>query len=92
MTESDFIDLTRQGVWVLIKIGGPLMVATLVVGLVISLLQALTQIQETTLSFVPKLLVVFFGLVLFLPFMLQTLETFTHQLADRIVAVGSSPQ
>jgi flagellar biosynthetic protein FliQ len=52
------------------------------------LLQALTQIQETTLSFVPKLIVMMIALVLFLPFMLTTLEGFTERIVDRIVNIG----
>ena len=72
-----------------LKIGGPIMIISLVVGLVISLFQALTQIQETTLTFVPKVVIVFGALILLMPFMLSTLVTFTHQLADRIIGMGT---
>ncbi len=60
----------------------------LIVGLVISLFQALTQIQEMTLAFVPKILVIFVSLLFFLPFMVTTLVTFTQGLADRIIGLG----
>ena len=62
------------------------MLLALVVGLVISFLQALTQIQEMTLTFVPKMLVILLSLVLFLPFMLATLTSFTEELMNRVVS------
>jgi flagellar biosynthetic protein FliQ len=65
------------------------MITSLLVGLVISLFQALTQIQEMTLTFVPKVVIVFGALILLMPFMLSTLVTFTHQLADRIIGMGT---
>jgi flagellar biosynthetic protein FliQ len=86
VTEAEILEIARDGIVVMIKIGAPIMVLALVVGLVISLIQALTQIQETTLSFVPKLLVIFGAMVLFLPFMLTTLSEFTQQLMDRIAS------
>jgi len=67
---------------------GAVMVISLVVGLVISLFQALTQIQEQTLTFVPKIVVMFVSLLVLLPFMLSTLITFTERLVDRIVSIG----
>jgi flagellar biosynthetic protein FliQ len=60
----------------------------LVVGLIISLFQALTQIQEMTLSFVPKVLIIFLSMLLFMPFMLSTMTAFTERMADRIVGLG----
>ena len=60
----------------------------LVVGVIISLLQAVTQIQEQTLTFVPKMLLGFATAIFLAPFMLSHLTTFTHHIADRIVAVG----
>jgi flagellar biosynthetic protein FliQ len=84
LNEAEILELGRDAVVVMIKVGGPIMVLALVVGLAISLVQALTQIQEATLSFVPKVLVIFGSLVLFMPFMLTTLIEFTQQLMDRI--------
>ena len=86
MNEAEILELGRDSIMVMIKVGAPVMVLALVVGLAISLVQALTQIQEMTLSFVPKLLVIFGALVLFMPFMLTTLIDFTQQLMDRIGA------
>jgi flagellar biosynthetic protein FliQ len=64
------------------------MLLALTVGLTVSLFQALTQMQEMTLTFVPKAIVIFTSLLLFLPFMLGVLVTFTESLMDRIVALG----
>jgi flagellar biosynthetic protein FliQ len=63
------------------------MAVALIVGLGISLVQALTQIQEMTLSFVPKMLAIFLATILFLPFMLRILTTFTQQIAERIAGI-----
>jgi flagellar biosynthetic protein FliQ len=90
MSEADVIDIARESIIVMIKLGGPIMLVSLGVGLIISLVQALTQVQEATLSFVPKIIVVFLSLMLWLPFMLSTLTTFTHSLADRIIGMGSA--
>jgi flagellar biosynthesis protein FliQ len=86
VNEAEILEIARDGIVVMIKIGAPIMVLALVVGLAISLVQALTQIQEATLSFVPKLLVIFAAMVLFMPFMLTTLSEFTTQLMDRVAS------
>jgi len=78
----------QDTVWVLVKLGGPLLLSALAVGLLVSLLQAVTQINESTLVFVPKLLVLFASLALLGPFMVSTLDAYTHALMDRLVAVG----
>ena len=78
----------RETLWVVVKLGGPLLIAALVVGLVVSLVQAVTQVNEATLVFLPKLLVLFAAFALLGPFMVQTLNAYTHTLMDRVVAVG----
>ncbi len=88
MTPADVIDVATEGIWVLIKIGSPVMIIALLVGLSISLVQALTQIQEMTLSFVPKLMAIFVSLLIFLPFMMTTLVNFAQRLADRMATIG----
>jgi len=88
MNETEVIDIGREAIWVMIKAGGPLMLVALAVGLAISIFQAVTQIQEMTLTFVPKMLVLFVGTLLFLPFMLATLRAFTLELFDKIIALG----
>ncbi len=88
MTAADAIEISRQAIIVLLKIGVPIMLIALIVGLSVSLLQALTQIQEMTLAFVPKIIVIFASMLLFLPFMMTTLTSFTHRVMDKIVALG----
>ena len=84
MTAADAIDLAHETVIVALKLGAPVMLLALTVGLVIAFLQALTQIQEMTLTFVPKLLVV--GLVLTLSghWMLSELTGYVHELFQGI--------
>ncbi len=88
MEAVDVIAVSREAIWVALKVGGPALLLALVVGLIISLIQALTQMQEMTLSFVPKILVLFVALALLAPFMLGALSEFTVALMDRIVAMG----
>ena len=85
MTPSDAIDIGRDAIVVSLKLGGPIMLLALVVGVVISLFQALTQIQETTLTFVPKIVAILLAMMLLLPFMLSTLVSFTERLFDRVI-------
>jgi flagellar biosynthesis protein FliQ len=86
MTPSDAIDIGRDAIVVSLKLGGPIMLLALVVGVVISLFQALTQIQETTLTFVPKIVAILLAMLLLMPFMLSTLTTFTERLFDRVIS------
>ena len=88
MGVTEVLDVSRDAVIVTLKIGLPAMLVALIVGLVVSLFQALTQIQEMTLSFIPKMIAIFLSLLLLMPFMLSTLTTFTHGLAERIVHTG----
>ena len=88
METADALEVSREAIWVLLKVGLPLMAITLVVGLAISLVQALTQIQEMTLTFVPKIIAIFASLLLFLPFMLATLIAYTQELTSRIAGGG----
>ena len=85
MEVNDVLTVSRDAMWVTIKLGAPMMVVDLVIGLVVSLFQALTQIQEATLAFVPKILAIFAVFLISLPFMVATLIGFTRELASRIV-------
>ncbi len=85
MTAVDVIEISRDAVWVMIKLGAIPMLIGLAVGIVISLVQALTQIQEMTLSFVPKLIAVFAVTILSLPFMIDILEQFTLEVMERVL-------
>jgi flagellar biosynthetic protein FliQ len=90
MNEAEVIEICREGILVMLKLVGPLLLAGLTVGVVVSLIQAMTQIQETTLSFIPKMLVIFSLTLWLLPFMLSTLGGFAHMIGDRIIQVGMS--
>ncbi len=84
MTPATVIDLGRQAIEVTLLISAPLFLAALVTGLIISIFQAATQINETTLSFVPKLVVMFITIVLAGPWMLTTLTDFIKRLFGSI--------
>ncbi len=88
MNEAAVLEVGRDGIWVLLMMAGPIMMAGLLIGLVIALFQALTTIQEMTLTFVPKILVIFVSLILFLPFMMTTLIEFAQQLFDKMGTLG----
>jgi flagellar biosynthetic protein FliQ len=88
MTEAELIDIAREAIIVMIKVAAPSLLTGLVVGLLVSILQALTQIQEMTLTFVPKVLLVFASMIIFMPFMLNTLGDFWKLIMDRIIAGG----
>ncbi|MEL0021629.1 MAG: flagellar biosynthesis protein FliQ [Rickettsiales bacterium] len=89
MNEAQALDFMRDAILTLLKVTAPIMLVGLVVGLIISLFQALTSIQEMTLSFVPKILLVFLSLIVFLPFMLDTMRIFMEGVADKIIGLGS---
>jgi len=89
MTEAEVLDIARDAVWTTLVISLPLLLVALTVGLAVSLFQALTQIQEMTLAFVPKIIFVFLFAVVFAPFMLSTLITFTQGLFDKMIALGA---
>ena len=88
MDNTEIINLTQEAIMLMIKLSTPVMLIGLLVGVIIALLQALTQIQEITLVFVPKIVAIYLGLVFFLPGMAMTLINFTQYLADKIVGIG----
>jgi flagellar biosynthetic protein FliQ len=85
MNDTEVIETARQALLISIQIGAPILLIGLLVGVSIALLQALTQIQEITLVFVPKILAIFLAMFFFLPSMMETLVVFMQELADRIV-------
>lgn len=88
MNETEVIEICREAIIVMLKVVGPILMAGLTVGIIVSLIQTVTQIQEMTLTFIPKMLVICGLAIWLLPFMLSTLTTFTHTLTDRIVQIG----
>lgn len=86
MTPADSIDFARSSILVLLEVITPVMLTSLIVGLGIGLLQALTQIQEMTLVFVPKIIAIFVVLLLCLPFAGAAMSGLMTDIAQRIAA------
>ncbi|WP_422657283.1 flagellar biosynthesis protein FliQ [Paenibacillus sp. EC2-1] len=84
MSAEFIIGLAGQAVFIVLKVSAPMLVLALVVGLVISIFQATTQIQEQTLAFVPKIIVVLLALLLFGPWILTTLVDFTRGILENL--------
>lgn len=87
MNQTEVIEVVRQAIMISIQMGAPIMMIGLIVGVAIALVQALTQIQEMTLVFVPKMLAIYFALFVFLPGLSTVLVAFMQTLADRMVAL-----
>ena len=88
MNEVEVLDISREAIFTLIKVVSPVLLVALFIGLIIGIFQALTQIQEMTLAFVPKILGVFFTLILLFPFMLNQMRMLSDTLFDKIVNGG----
>lgn len=85
MTGPEVLDVARDAIVTIVLVSSPLMLVGLFVGVAISLLQALTQIQEMTLVFVPKILAIFLSMLIALPFMSDVLQGHMARLASRII-------
>ena len=88
MTGAEVLDVARDGILTFFKVGLPIMLVALAIGFIISLFQALTQIQEQTLVYVPKIVTTFVGLLLLMPFMSDAMQGYMMRIAARIVAGG----
>lgn len=88
MTGAEVLDVGRDAIWTLILVAAPMMLAGLVVGVIVALLQALTQIQEQTLVFVPKILAIFITMLIALPFMGAAMNGLMTRIAALIIAGG----
>jgi flagellar biosynthesis protein FliQ len=84
MSGPEVLDVARDAILTLVLVASPLMLVGLLVGVAISLLQALTQIQEMTLAFVPKILAIFVAMMIALPFMADLLHAHMLRIAARI--------
>ncbi len=85
MTGTEILDIARDGIWTLLKVAGPMMIVGLLVGVAIALVQALTQIQEMTLVFIPKIIAIFLTMLVALPFMGAALGGYMTRVAAHIV-------
>jgi len=84
MNGAQVLDIARDAIWLTVQLSGPILIVGLIVGVVIGLLQALTQVQEATLIFAPKIVAVFMTLLFTLPLMGALMSGFMHQIAERI--------
>jgi len=87
MTGAEVLDVGRDAIWLTIQLSAPVLIVSLVVGVGVGLLQALTQIQEATLVYAPKIVAIFVSLLIFLPFMGSLLSGFMREIAARIAAM-----
>lgn len=87
MSGAEVLDVGRDAIWLTIQLCAPVLIVGLVVGVGVGLLQALTQIQEATLVYAPKIVAIFISLLLFLPLMGALMSGFMHQIAARISAM-----
>lgn len=84
MTPDGVIAIAEQGIWTVIMICGPLLLLALIVGLVVSIFQATTQIQEQTLAFIPKIVAVLLGVVVFGPWMLSHMLSYANEIFSNL--------
>ena len=80
MTEDIVLNLGREAIWTTVALASPLLIASLVVGLVVSIFQAVTQINESTLTFIPKMLAIVVVMVVLAPWMTQMITSYTTEL------------
>jgi flagellar biosynthetic protein FliQ len=90
MSEAAFIDFLQGAVWLVLLLSAPLLLVNLIVGVGISIFQAVTQIQEATVTFVPKLLASFLVLVLVGPWMTQMLINYSNQIFHQLIEVAQA--
>lgn len=90
MSGTDVASLVHDCMIVTMKLSFPVLGVALVVGLLVSFIQAITQINEATLAFLPKVMAIGLALMFLGPFMATTLSAFSHRIFDRIVAIGGS--
>ncbi len=88
MNEAEVLEISKEAIFTLLKVVTPILSVALFVGLIVGIFQALTQIQEMTLAFVPKIISVFIALILLFPFMLNQMKTLSEGLFNRIVSGG----
>jgi len=86
MNEAEIVGLARQAIWLTLELGTPIMLIGLFVGLIVALFQALTQIQEMTLAFVPKIIAIFAALYALLPTYTIKMTEYMQFLSDTIIA------
>ena len=84
MSEADALDIVQSAIWTIILAAGPAVAAAMIVGVAIALFQALTQVQEVTLTFIPKIVAILVVAAFTAPFMGQVIHSFAEQIFNRI--------
>jgi flagellar biosynthesis protein FliQ len=84
MNEADALDIVQAAIWTVLAASGPAVLSAMVVGVVVALLQALTQVQEITLTFVPKILAVLAAVAFSAPFIGSQISIFTTMIFSRV--------
>ena len=87
MSGAEVLDVGRDAIWLTIQLSAPVLIVGLVVGVGVGLMQALTQIQEATLVYAPKIVAIFISLILFLPLMGTLMSGFMRNIAARIAGM-----
>ena len=87
MNGAEVLDIGRDAIWLTLQLSAPILIVAVLVGVGIGLLQALTQVQEATLVYAPKIVAIFICLLVFLPLMGALMSGFMHHIVDRISAL-----
>ena len=87
MNGAEVLDVGREAIWLTIQLSAPVLIVGLVVGVGIGLMQALTQVQEATLVYAPKIIAVFASLLIFLPLMGALMKGFMVRIAEQIIGI-----
>lgn len=88
MEDAEIVDFAREAIILTIRISAPVMLIGLAIGVIIALIQALTQIQEMTLAFVPKMMAIYLAIFLMFPMFATAMQAFTELIADKIISLG----
>ena len=84
MSESDALDIVQAAIWTILLASGPAVAAAMVIGIAVALFQALTQVQEVTLTFIPKIIAILVVAAFTAPFMGQVMNVFAQEIFSRI--------
>lgn len=87
MNGAEVLDVGRDAIWLTLQLSAPVLIVGLIVGVGVGLMQALTQIQEATLVYAPKIVAIFISLLIFLPLMGALMSGFMRHIAERISAI-----
>lgn len=87
MNTPEVLDIARDAIWTLLTVAGPAMLVATLVGVTIALFQALTQIQEMTLTFVPKIVAIMLSLLVFMPFMIVQMVELMERMMARVATL-----